>query len=360
MGHDFSFYDQVVAPVIITDAQLDLPGPRIIYVNPAACAMTGYTREELIGQTPRIFQGELTHRPTLDALKETLRRGEPFVGQIVNYNKSREPYHVEWTISPIRNENNEITAFISIQKDISWRIRYEAQQEELLIQQGKLAAMSEMIGEAIHQWRQPINAIGLCFQNIEMMIKENPIDIEGLETVVAAGLRQVQLMDRTLELFKSITKMDKNDGLFDLGELVGDVIELFTRFFSVRGITLKTDLPSGIMIYGNKDKVRQILLTLLSNSADAYTERDIRSGTILVTLSRNEEYAFLDYRDDAGGIPEEIISKIFDYRFTTKGEKGSGIGLALARRFAQQMKGEITVRNEEKGAWFRTIFPFHS
>ena len=94
--------------VVITTAELDPPGPVTVYVNEAVTRMTGYTREELIGATPRIHQGPATERAVLDRLKANLHAGEAFEGQTWNVRKDGTPYRLQWTITPLRVEGDGI------------------------------------------------------------------------------------------------------------------------------------------------------------------------------------------------------------------------------------------------------------
>jgi PAS domain S-box-containing protein len=115
--------------MVITDADFD-GGPFIQRCNPAFCAMTGYTEKELIGQSPRILQGPDTDRQLIDQLKRTIRAGEFFEGSTVNYRKDGGSYLVEWNISPVRDADGVIVAYISIQQDITVRISAEREAEE--------------------------------------------------------------------------------------------------------------------------------------------------------------------------------------------------------------------------------------
>lgn len=105
--------------VVITTAELDAPGPVILYVNAAFMRMTGYTREEVVGATPRLLQGPATDRSVLDRLKSTLRAGDSFRGSIWNYAKDGTPYEVEWTVTPLRLKGERIDYFVSVQRDVT-------------------------------------------------------------------------------------------------------------------------------------------------------------------------------------------------------------------------------------------------
>jgi len=123
--------DQAKEAVLITSAELDPPGPKILFVNPALCAMTGYSREEILHKTPRILQGPKSDRAMLQRLREALSRGEPFSGETVNYRKDNSEYYVEWDITPIRAGDGEITHFLSIQRNVTARKLAEDQLQEM-------------------------------------------------------------------------------------------------------------------------------------------------------------------------------------------------------------------------------------
>lgn len=111
--------------ILITTLELEKPGPRIVYVNDGFTKMTGYTREEVIGKTPRILQGPKTDRDVLDRLKEHLKVGRSFFGYTVNYRKDGSEFINQWDIHPLTNENGEITHWVSYQHDITERKRSE-------------------------------------------------------------------------------------------------------------------------------------------------------------------------------------------------------------------------------------------
>ncbi|MDZ7808301.1 MAG: PAS domain S-box protein [Gracilimonas sp.] len=107
--------------ILITDLDLEKPGPRIVYVNDGFTKMTGYTKEEAIGKTPRMLQGEKTDRHVLDRLKERLIEGQAFFGHTVNYKKDGSEFINQWDIHPLTNRNGEITHWVSYQRDITDR-----------------------------------------------------------------------------------------------------------------------------------------------------------------------------------------------------------------------------------------------
>ena len=107
--------------IVITDPQLDLPGPRILFVNPAFTNMTGYTAAEVLGKTPRILQGSRTDKTVLSAFRQTLTLGEPFLGETINYRKDGTEFFLEWQVTPIRDASGAITHYVASARDITQR-----------------------------------------------------------------------------------------------------------------------------------------------------------------------------------------------------------------------------------------------
>ena len=121
----------VSEPVLITDADLDAPGPRIVYANPAFCEMTGYAPHELLGRTPRMLQGPASDGNTLERLRVALRNGESFTGSTINYRKDGSSYEVEWRIQPVRDTQGRITHYSSTQRNVTERNRIAKALREL-------------------------------------------------------------------------------------------------------------------------------------------------------------------------------------------------------------------------------------
>ncbi|MDV6236953.1 ATP-binding protein [Leptospira ellisii] len=127
LSHSQELYEilvnQVSDSILVTDAELNFPGPKIVYANPAFCKMTGYESSELTGKSPRLLQGPLSNRKLMENLKSTLLAGKDFSGETVNYKKDGTPYNVEWHISSIRDENGKPIYFVSVQRDITEKVK---------------------------------------------------------------------------------------------------------------------------------------------------------------------------------------------------------------------------------------------
>ena len=114
--------EQAFNAVVITTADLQGDGPHITYCNPAFCQLTGYSAAELQGRSPRLLQGPLTDQRVLQRLRDSLHQGTFFLGSTFNYRKDGSTYLVEWNISPVRDAQGQIQAFVSVQQDITARV----------------------------------------------------------------------------------------------------------------------------------------------------------------------------------------------------------------------------------------------
>ncbi|GAN46019.1 PAS domain S-box-containing protein [Methylobacterium sp. PvP062] len=114
--------------ILITSADLDEPGPSILYANPAFTRLSGYATHEVTGRSPRFLQGSGTDRATLDRTRAALSAGEAFQGETLNYRKDGSAYWVEWLITPVKNADGHITHWVSAQRDVTERRAYEDRQ----------------------------------------------------------------------------------------------------------------------------------------------------------------------------------------------------------------------------------------
>ena len=117
--------DQAAEAILVTDAEAAPPGPRILYANRAHGRVFGYEPGEVVGQSPRIFQGPKTDRAVLDRVRRRIAAGEPFSGEVVNYRKDGAEFVLEWDIAPVRDDDGRITNWVGTQRDVTERRRLE-------------------------------------------------------------------------------------------------------------------------------------------------------------------------------------------------------------------------------------------
>ncbi len=231
------------------------------------------------------------------------------------------------------------------------------EKDHMLIQQSRLAAMGEMIGNIAHQWRQPLNALGILLANIKDAHHFREIDDAFVEETMETGQALLQKMSSTIDDFRYFFRPNREKVAFSLNKAVRDALAMVKASFVEHRIEVDWREGEDITAHGFPSEYSQVLLNLLANARDAITQRKPANGKVTVRLARAGENAVLSVSDNGGGIAEEALPKIFDPYFTTK-EKGTGIGLYMSKMIVEgNMDGRIEARNLEGGAEFAIVTP---
>jgi PAS domain S-box-containing protein len=228
-------------------------------------------------------------------------------------------------------------------------------QEHILIQQNRHAAMGEMIGNIAHQWRQPLNTLGLLTQRLGVFYDSPKFNKEFLETSVKKSMEIIQYMSRTIDDFRNFFSTEREKTAFDVNEAINRALSLVEASFKERNIHIEKEIEPQLEIYGFPNEYSQVLLNILINAKDAVIENNIALPRIVIRACHENGMVVVTLGDNAGGIPEEIMDKIFDPYFTTKGpQQGTGIGLFMSKVIIEnKMGGRLSVHNTENGAEFR-------
>ena len=227
--------------------------------------------------------------------------------------------------------------------------------ERLLIQQSRLAAMGEMLANISHQWRQPLNVLGLKVQELGLTYKFGQLSEELLDGNVAKAMEIIQHMSQTINDFQEYLTPNKEKTRFSVDQVIAKTVSLIRENFQNQNIGIKTISADDPQITGFPNEYGQVLLNLFMNSRDAFLERGITEAQITVRSWVENERAVITITDNAGGVKEEILDKIFDAYFTTKElGKGTGVGLFMSKNIIEQnMGGRLSVRNVNGGAEFK-------
>ncbi len=231
------------------------------------------------------------------------------------------------------------------------------EQEQLLIHQGRLAAMGEMIGNIAHQWRQPLNTLGIIIQGFPMSMDAGELTVEYLEERVERAMQLIYHMSKTIDDFRNFFSPDKEKVQFGLKGVVTNALSLIGDNFRSLGIQVQFDCSSDISINGYPNEFSQALLNILMNARDAIEQRNVHEPRIVVRMSTENNRMVLTIADNGGGIDKSIIDKVFDPYFTSKGPShGTGLGLFIAKTIIEKsMNGKLSVHNTGEGAEFRIM-----
>jgi two-component system, NtrC family, C4-dicarboxylate transport sensor histidine kinase DctB len=230
------------------------------------------------------------------------------------------------------------------------------EKDRMLLQQNRLAALGEMISNIAHQWRQPLNELGLIVQEIPVMFDRGNFDRDYLRGSVTKFMKVLAHLSKTIDDFRNFFRPDKEKVLFKVHGVVENALTLIEESFRQLQISIRVEITDDPVIFGHPNEFSQVMLNLLFNARDAFLAGNGEGAReIVITIFQSEKRAVVTLADNAGGIPEEILDKIFDPYFTTRGpEQGTGIGLYMSKIIIEKnIPGRLTVRNTPGGAEFR-------
>ncbi len=230
------------------------------------------------------------------------------------------------------------------------------QKNEILIHQAKMATMGEMIGVIAHQLKQPLNILSLYCNDVKDSYKFGEINDEFIEEFTKNTKINIDFMSKTIDDFRDFFNPNKSKRVFEIRKVIDASLKLISKQLESNNITINLDIQNET-VYGVDSEFEQVILNLLANSQDAFIERDIKQRDIKITAGSNKNYTILVFEDNAGGINEDNLDKIFDPYFTTK-EKGTGTGLYMVKLVVKtSFNGELKLENSLKGAKFIFILP---
>jgi len=229
------------------------------------------------------------------------------------------------------------------------------ERDRLLLIQSRHAAMGEMIGNIAHQWRQPLNFLGMQLQQLRLFYDLGHFNGELLHHNVAGSMQLIQHMSRTIDDFRNYFKPDKEKEEFSIRESINKTLSLLEGSLKNPPIDIEVIVKDDPVINGYQNEFSQVIFNIIINARDIFIEREISSPKIIITVFSAEGRTVVTVADNAGGIPEDIISMVFDPYFTTKGpQQGTGVGLFMSKSIIEKnMGGQLCVRNIDDGAEFR-------
>jgi len=249
-------------------------------------------------------------------------------------------------------------AYLNLQKETAERVKAIEDlrgKEQLLIQQSRMAAMGEMLGNIAHQWRQPLNVLGLLIQRLGLSYESGGFSKELLDDSIGKSMEIILHLSQTIDDFWNFSIPDREKCQFSLDQVIAKAVSLIKDSFKELRIIIDTDTIGAPRINGYPNEFAQVLLKILMNAKDALLEQGTIDARVTVRSWTEDGRAVVTITDNGGGIRDEIMGKIFDPYFTTKElGKGIGVGLFMAKIIIEKnMGGRLTVRNISGGAEFR-------
>ncbi len=243
----------------------------------------------------------------------------------------------------------------SLEERINRAVADLRHKDQALIQQSRLAAMGEMISNIAHQWRQPLNNVGLIIQNLQFSYDAGTITHDELEDEIGKAMDIIMHMSHTIDNFRNFFREDKQKCVFPVGKTIHNALEFMSAALSSRDVQVEIEDDERVTAIGHQNEYAQVLLNILSNARQACAERRIAAPRIHISVTSENGRSVVCIRNNCGGIPDDIMPKIFDPYFTTRSpDRGTGIGLYMSKVIIEQnMNGSLTARNTEDGVEFR-------
>lgn len=272
---------------------------------------------------------------------------------------------LEWPTSRFEEVAQMATQFQSTSEALGIRIQQQKEATERRMEteramnhQARLAAMGEMIGNIAHQWRQPLNSLSMLLANLKDAFQHRELDSDGMERSFSKGEALIQQMSATISDFMNFFHPGKEMIAFSCLQQIQSTLGLLEGSFLAAQIKIQVEAPRDVRLFGYPNEYSQVLLNLLSNARQAIESTQAnRGGRISVHLWEEQGAGWLTVSDTGGGIPPDLLDRIFEPYFSTKGH-GSGLGLYMSRQIIEgSMGGQIDARNIEHGAEFTVRVP---
>ncbi len=346
--------------------------------NPPFAEFVGRSQEDIVGKTDY----DLFDRGTADSFRENdqsmLELREPRHNEEwITYSDGRRIL-IDTLKTPYWASDGSLVGVLGISRDITVRKQAEDSLRDLnatialqvkgqvaenmaleraLIHQSRLAGIGEMLNNIAHQWRQPLNALGIALANMQDAHKYNELDEALMDESMGTANRLIQRMSATINDFRTFFQPDKELVHFSLMEQISSAVTLVEPSLRSDQITIRLVGDDELLCYGISNQYSQVLLNMLMNASEAIVAHKPAKGLIEIELFERDGKACVSVTDNGGGIPQEVLERIFEPYFTTK-PQGSGIGLYMSEMIiSRRMNGSIEARNVADGAVITIITP---
>jgi two-component system, NtrC family, sensor kinase len=238
--------------------------------------------------------------------------------------------------------------FYKYKQQVLAHIKKDRQKDTMLAQQSKMAAMGEMLENIAHQWRQPLSAISTISTGIKIQYEYSEVNKEDVIKSMNTIATTTKYLSQTIDDFRDYFNPEKEASNFSLRTIFEKVSDLLEPQLNLKSIQLIKDIDD-VHIFGVENEFLQVIINILNNSKDEFERKEVEKRYIFIDTKVTDDEIVVIIKDNAGGIDEKIIDKVFDPYFTTKDKsKGTGIGLYMSKEIIEKhMKGSISVFNEK-------------
>ncbi|RXK07580.1 HAMP domain-containing sensor histidine kinase [Halarcobacter ebronensis] len=253
-------------------------------------------------------------------------------------------------------------------KKLKSQLEKNYEQDLLLKHQTRMAVIGEMLNNIAHQWRQPLNAITVQLSSLKLKNELKMIEERDINETANSVIKYANYLSKTIDDFRNFMKDNPEKEHFKVLDSFNKAIDIVSASLKNHYITLNIiESKEELFVDGIMNELTQVFINIINNAKDILNEKNLDEKVIEVTFYKEDSQIFITLQDNAGGVQEDIIDKIFDPYFTTKHKsQGTGIGLYMSTKIIHEhFLGEIIVKNEDieynnhnyKGAKFYIILP---
>ncbi len=255
--------------------------------------------------------------------------------------------------------NEMVEELAQLNEQLQNEFNERKQQEQLLIQNSKLAAMGEMIGMIAHQWRQPLSSISTLAGNLRVYLDLDMFEKNQFTELLNDINIHAQYLSNTINDFRHFFKPDNPKDMVVMSQIIEDTLNIIGKSLEYKNVTLIKDYSFSTPILTYPNELMQVFLNLLKNASDAFVDKRVATPQIIIRGFETDDYVKVEIYDNAGGIPEEIIDKVFEPYFSTKGPgTGTGLGLYMSKTIVHEhCRGQLLAHNTKEGACFTIKLP---
>ncbi len=375
----------------------------ITFVNDEFCKISGYSREELIGQNHNIVRHPDVPKEKFKRLWDTILAKKVYKSTVKNLAKDGRTFYVNTTIVPILDENGEIEEFIAIRYDVTKEVelkmalerkekeleqlnrtleervalqtrrlyelnrhleervaeevRKNEEKQKMLFLQSRMASLGQMMANIAHQWRQPLTELTLSLYNLKKAALQG--EKEKVEASYEDSRTLIRSMSNTIEDFVNFFNPGRPKSPFRLSATLDEAIRIVEKTLRKEAVEVRRSVEEDAEVVGVPNELAQVIVNILQNSKDAFVQHGVERRAIDVRLRREGSEAVVEIEDNAGGIPGEVLERVFEPYFTTKhASQGTGLGLFMSKMIVEKsFGGTIAVENVEGGARFTIRLP---
>lgn len=234
-------------------------------------------------------------------------------------------------------------------------VKAHRQKDKMLIQQSKMAEMGDMLSMIAHQWRQPLNQMSYVLMNIDSAYEYKELDKKYLDTKLKEGNALLEFMSTTIDDFRNYFRPDKEKNFVLVSDVIQTSVGFMQNSLDMDSIEIELNVKGRDLTHIYKNEFMQVILNLIKNAKDVLVIKRVEEPKIVVTSTSTKDKLIVEICDNAGGVDEAIMDKIFEPYFSTKDAKsGTGLGLYMSKMIIEEhLNGKLSVTNTQEGACFK-------